>query len=335
MNIRTRKKDKSAKRLETHNDVFADVFNGLLFKDNVIQPERLKPGITNVLMPVRLDENNTGTENEKESAVDVEQNKEGYRDVCKIYEDSALSIVSLGIENQTTKDNFMPLRVMMYDCGEYLAQLANLESKKLPYLNGAITVVLNFSDRRWRKPRSLKDCIRSNKSLEPFYSDYKIHVIDINFLSDEEINCLNSDLRGILKVLKDIREDKFEPSKYDFSFKHSEDAYNFISTYLRDDRFSKMFYEIQMTQQKYKGNNYNEEGKEEITMCEALDKLMNARFNEGVECGIECGEIKGMLHTLSSLIQSNKITIEIAAEEMGISTEEFLLKARENGYELP
>lgn len=323
-----RKKDKAAKRLEIHNDVFADVFNTLLFKEKIIQPDELKPGVTNVLIHSKTDRQDDANEDKVNGVITEHstgllglEDKEGFRDVCKIYDNKALSIVSLGIENQSVKDNLMPLRVMMYDLGEYLAQVANIKSKRLPYLHGAITVVLNFSDRRWNKPKSLKDCIRRDRRLEPYISDYKIHVIDVNFLSDEEIDCLSSDLRGILRVLKDIREDKFEPVKYKFSFKHQEDAYGFISAYLDDDRFYKAIKKLRIDKSISKT-----EGTGEHTMCEALDKLIN----EGEERGIE----RGTSQTLFRLVISKNLTVDVAAKDMGVSNEQFLEKMREAGYEI-
>ena len=328
-----RKKDKAAKRLEIHNDVFADVFNTLLFKEKIIQPDELKPGVTNVLIHSKTDRQDNASEDKVNGVITEHstelptdflglEDKEGFRDVCKIYDNKALSIVSLGIENQSVKDNLMPLRVMMYDLGEYLAQVANIKSKRLPYLHGAITVVLNFSDRRWNKPKSLKDCIRRDRRLEPYISDYKIHVIDVNFLSDEEIDCLSSDLRGILRVLKDIREEKFEPAKYKFAFKHQEDAYGFISAYLDDDRFYKAIKKLKIEKSISKT-----EGTGENTMCEALDKLIN----EGEERGIE----RGTSQTLFRLVISKNLTVDVAAKDMGVSNEEFLEKMRESGYEIP
>lgn len=328
MTKKTRKKDKAAKRLEIHNDVFADVFNTLLFKEKIIQPDELKPGVTNVLVHSKTDRQDNISEDKADSVVadhstefptdflDL-KDKEGFRDVCKIYDNKALSIVSLGIENQSVKDNLMPLRVMMYDLGEYLAQVANLKSKQLPYLHGAITVVLNFSERRWNKPKSLMDCIRHDKRIEPFISDYKIHVIDVNFLSYEEIDCLTSDLRGILRVLKDIREDKFEPVKYKFAFKHQEDAYGFISAYLDDDRFYKAIKKL-----KIENNISKTEGIGEHTMCEALDRLINE------------GEERGKIKSLMELVSDGTITLEKALTKVDITKEQFLDKMRESGYEL-
>ena len=271
------KKDTVSKKIERNNDVFADIFNTLLFKKEVIQSQKLKPGVTNVLV----------------------ETKKGDK--------------SLGLENQTEKDNLMPVRVMGYDYGEYLGQISNVGSVKLPYLYPSITLVLNFSDTRWEKPESLKECIRYNEVLWPYISDYKMHVVDMNFLTDEEIGNFKSDLRGIFTLLKDIREGKFEPTKYDFCFKHPDDAYKFISVYLQDDRLEEVIHNAEKKERKG------------TTMCEAFDKLINEGIERGIERGIKqgikTGREEGRISMLKQLIDSGTITTEIAAEQMGVTGE--------------
>lgn len=279
-------KDTIDKKIEKNNDVFADIFNTLLFKEEVIKPQQLKPGVTNVVVEVK-----DGVENR-------------YRDECKLYEDSSLVVVSLGIENQTKKDNLMPVRVMGYDYGEYLGQLINVKNVKLPYLYPSITLILNYSDTRWGKPRSLKECIRYNEKLWPYVNDYKMYVVDMNFLSDEEIGSFKSDLRGILTLLKDIREGKLEPTKYDFSFDHPEDAYRFISTYLQDERLEEIVY-----------SSAEKEGKENGTVCKAFDDLINKGHEEGLK--------EGKISMLKQLIDSGVVSMEEGAKQMGVTRDEF------------
>lgn len=127
-------------------------------------------------------------------------------------------------------------------------------------------------------------------------------MIDINFLTDKEITEFSSDLRGIFKVLKDIREEKFEPAKYNFKFKHPADAYSFISTYLQDER-------LEMAT-----HNMENEEKEKINMCEAFDKLIN----DGIE--------QGTVNTLILLVKDGTITVEKAASMASLTKTEFELR---------
>ena len=69
----------------------------------------------------------------------------------------------------------------------------------------------------------------------------------------------------------------------------------------------------------------------EHTMCEALDRLIN----EGEERGIERGIERGTLDTLYRLVNSNTITVDDAAKDIGITKEKLLEKMRESGYGIP
>lgn len=63
--------------------------------------------------------------------------------------------------------------------------------------------------------------------------------------------------------------------------------------------------------------------RKDVTMCEALQKLIDS----GVERGIEQGEIKGRL-TMLELVSLGYLTEEIAAEQLGITKEEYLLQIK-------
>ena len=110
-------KDMREKLLEDYNDVFSDIFNGLLFEENVIEQQYLKAGST-------------------ESIYKAENGKyrEQRRDVLKDYMDSCfLEIGSLGIENQSEVD------------------------KEVFPLRPVITIVLNFSNIPWKNRKSIHD----------------------------------------------------------------------------------------------------------------------------------------------------------------------------------
>lgn len=101
------KKDLIERKLEDYSDVFADIFNVLLFGREKLLPEFL---------------DDTSTVSVYKDAVD--ELREQKRDVVKEYLDhTQLAIASFGIENQTKYDPAMPVRVMGYDYGSYRTQL--------------------------------------------------------------------------------------------------------------------------------------------------------------------------------------------------------------------
>ena len=89
-------KDLAEKKLEDYGDVFADIYNTLLFGKQLLVPEQLFAG---------------STESIYKSAKD--QWKEQRRDTVKEYMNCVnLTIATLGIENQSTIDENEPIRVM-------------------------------------------------------------------------------------------------------------------------------------------------------------------------------------------------------------------------------
>ena len=93
-------KDLREKMLEDYEDVFSDIFNGLLFEDNVIKQQFLKSSST-------------------ESAYKVEDGiyREQRRDVLKEYmNECLLEIGSLGIENQSSVDDYISPESVKLSC---------------------------------------------------------------------------------------------------------------------------------------------------------------------------------------------------------------------------
>ena len=88
-------KDVSQKILEGKNDVFADIVNGCCFNGKeIIKPDELQDlsGIT--------------------AYEDKQKYRSTQRDITKLWKKGIINIACLGVENQTYKDNTMPLRVL-------------------------------------------------------------------------------------------------------------------------------------------------------------------------------------------------------------------------------
>lgn len=179
-------KDLVEKKLEDHNDVFADIWNTLLFGKKVLLEEKLQSGPT-------------------ESIYKSEEGKlqEQRRDTLKNYQDGpSLIIAALGIENQSGYDRTMPVRVLCYDSSGYKAQI----EQRCEFLRPVITIVLNFSNQRWGRVQTLRDLMGEiPKELEPYFQDYRIHVFDIAYLSDEVIALFQSDFRVVAQFFKNRR----------------------------------------------------------------------------------------------------------------------------------
>ena len=100
-------KDIAEKTFIECNDVFADIFNVLVFEGETIVAEE---SLTEQTVAGRYKAEN-GKLHEQE------------RDVFKRWKTHGFSLVLAGIENQTTPDKDMPFRVIGYDGAAYRSQL--------------------------------------------------------------------------------------------------------------------------------------------------------------------------------------------------------------------
>ena len=113
------RKDIITKEYMEDTEVFADVFNHMIYKgEKVIDPKNLKEMDTaNVIIPYGAD------------GAEVPYQK--YRDVFKILcamEDENAVYLLLGVENQSNVHYAMPVKNMVYDSLEYAAQVQKSES---------------------------------------------------------------------------------------------------------------------------------------------------------------------------------------------------------------
>lgn len=154
-------KDRLTKKLEDYPDVFADILNVLLFGRDVIDPALL------------LDRPTESIYKAETSAW-----REQRRDTLKYFGDAGIILAECGLENQARKDAAMPVRVMGYDYASYRRQLDRQAAggtwDDATLLHPVITVVLNFSDRRWNSPKGLKEMLCIPDFLEPYVQDYEI-----------------------------------------------------------------------------------------------------------------------------------------------------------------
>lgn len=166
-------KDLAQKLLEDHSDVFADIFNVLLFQgEQIICADELEK-----------------TANESQYKADTSSLHEERRDLLKLWVKGNNKAL-LGIENQMDVDGHMPIRIIGYDGVSYRSQL--LKEWKGSYCP-VITLVLYYGDKSWNQPFSLAEELPELKKLHG--SDYQFHVFHIPDLTDEQIQMFQSDFR--------------------------------------------------------------------------------------------------------------------------------------------
>ncbi len=169
-------------------------------------------------------------------------------------------------ENQTASDPDMPLRVIGYDGAEYRAQLLNKQAVHYP----VVTLVLYFGHKqRWSGPLKLKDRLDIPKELDKYVNDYEIHVFEIAFMDQKEVDLFQSDFRVVADYFVQKQENgDYEPKPQDL--KHVQETLQLLSIMTNDHRFEDVYNEASDAQ---KGEMRN--------MCEILDKIENRGIAKG------------------------------------------------------
>lgn len=288
-------KDLASKKIEDYNEVFADIYNTLLFQSPVINPDWLKAGPTESIYKTDS----------------IALNSQG-RDILKKYHNEThLVISSFGIENQASIDTKMPIRIMGYDAGTYRQQLKDKESAITP----VITIVLNMTDKKWNAPKSIHEMLKTDEKLVKYVQNYKIHIFDIAFLDDDTIESFTSDFKEIARFFKKKRLGE-NPLTSQTKLAHPEEIMEFISVFTQDKRYLDSIPYIK---------NVKKEGGA-LTMCAVADALISEGIRKGRLEGIREGRLEGIregrLEGKIELLSEMNYSISEIANRLNISYEQ-------------
>lgn len=273
-------KDAAEKTLESYNDVFADIVNGLLFNGKqVVKENELKAESENSIYKA------DGKLHEQE------------RDVAKYWKNGEIRIALYGLENQTSIDSDMPIRVLSYDGAAYRNQL-NLEKEQKRY--PVITLVLYFGDARWKKPVTLFECLNIPEKLKPFVNDYKINLFEITKLTDSQISCFKSDF----KVVADYFAKRNKVPDYRGTndvIKHVDEFFKLMKVLTNDNTFETVY------------NENVSKGTGGVTM----DRFLNSVMEKGVQKGLTSGKAE----IIQEMIKKGNMSVEQIASILKLPVE--------------
>lgn len=294
-------KDISEKSFIALNDVFADIFNVLVFEGKqIITPETL--------------EDVAGVSQYK---ADDAQLHEQERDTYKLWKGLGINLVIVGMENQSKPERDMPFRCIGYDGASYRSQLLK---KKEKLVNGkrkwvpvkerypVVTFVLYFGEKLWKYPLELKQNFNPKlpknditEKLQLYITDYKVNLFDIPRLSSETVKQFKSDFR----IVADYFVNAYTNPEYD-----PDPA---VITHV--DEFLKLM-RVLTGDNRYEAIAFTEKEKEEgIRMCKVLD----AREKRGIQQGIQ----QGALTTLLELVRDGLLALSVGAQRANMSEKDF------------
>lgn len=275
LNSRNHNKDISSKHLLSYPDVFADVMNLIDdFAPLNISEDKLQHLVTR--LPVLNMDNDL---HEIERDVSMEQIVQEMENGDKYY-------LRLGIENQSSIDSYISLRTKSYN-GVELSQML-LEKKK----GAVLTIVLYFGiDKPWPQAKSVGESLQNLSPVEvqnipeiKTDSDFRVRVIDLGGLSNEQIDCLQSDLHDIAVVIKALRN-KEEVPQLNHPLKHVEETIRTMTALLN----SRSLAEEMLISIKKKGKN-------NMTTLETFRPIISKRDQDYF---FSLGEGKGKTNTLN------------------------------------
>lgn len=251
-------KDISEKILEDYNDVFADIVNVLVFQgEQIVKPEDL--------VDTRL---------RSHYKADDAQLHEQARDVAKFWMTGGIIFAMCGLENQTTIDYDMPLRVIGYDGAAYRKQLHNKESRRR---YPVMTLILYYGKRPWKTPRTLKERINVPKGLKDYVSDYRINVFEISYLREEQVKMFQSDFQIVADYFVQTRKGKIY-QKSTKVMRHVDAMLSFLSVFTEDRDY------LNVDLSTHEGG---------INMCVVLQEAKLFGIREGIERGRQEGIERG------------------------------------------
>lgn len=273
-------KDTTQKRLEDFEDIFADISNVLLYDGEDV-----------------IKENELETVTAKDTYTVEHQIHEVERDVAKRWRHHSLHISLIGLENQTDPDYKMPLRVICYDGASYRAQL-NAEDPKKTY--PVITLVLYMgTEKHWTAPKHLTDCFKYDERLSKFISNYKINVVELAWLSDEQIMKFKTEFRNFVELLRDTRLGR-KPQYSPIQLKHVHELLQLMRVMSGNDEYEQLLKQTtnNLKQKKLKGD--------EITMKKIVSLGFDEARAEARAAGLAEGEAQEKFATAKRMLALGK-----------------------------
>ena len=319
-------KDTVTKDYMQDREIFADAFNFYLYQGRqVIKPEQLRPlDATSIVLPY----------GEEGKPVPLQR----YRDVLKsvtAMEDDKAAYLLLGIENQSEIHYAMPVRNMLYDAIQYVAQVEEIAKShrrsdqkpetRAEFLSGfyqtdkllpVITLTVYFGADEWVAPK------------------------DLHEIEDSEFVRFHTELSLALRYLK-YSKDKIRLK----ALINEEAAFRSVSRKTAD-----------LVNVVTKSKLHYSEREERVNMCEAIEGIIHDAKAEGIEEGraegiekgraegiekgraegiekgraegIEKGRAAGKVETLLSLIEKGILTIADAARLFNMTVPEFEEEAK-------
>ena len=297
-------KDITQKNLEAYPDVFADIINAFHYGGKpVVQEHELQAAPTESFYHFY----NTGAK--------LPKLKNQFQDVSMYRVQAGEITLCYMLENQSVPERKMILRKAGYEGAIYRQQF---ETKALYPVVG---MVLYWGRKPWRSPRSLKELFHTTLTpeVELRMDDFRLDVYEMTRLPQDIRSRFHSDMRVVVDYLAEGKD--YQPGNQ--VLRHPEAFLRIIHALTGDIRYEQLITNI--------------EGKEEIRMCELLDKYENRGIQKGLREGKREGRREGrregkregkrkgkelnLIENISTLMETMDLTLDKAMEALRVPQE--------------
>jgi len=176
------------------------------------------------------------------------------------------------------------------------------------------------------------------QKLRSLSGDYRVQLIPMRFIAEEDLEKMDSDLKYVLGIMKCTRSEK----KYEAYIRKNREYFSHIPRSAADvidvctnirDIMSCLEFTLN-----------EESGEEEADMCKALNDIKREAENKGIRQGREEGRKQGReqgrkqgmkegaFNTLCSLVKDGLLELEEAAKRANLTELAFSEKMRKAGY---
>ena len=280
-------KDKMMKEFLENNAYFVDFFNAYFFDgQKVLKPENC----------MELDSEMN------DSNMDLEK----HVDVIRKYNDGNLYSAFI-IENQSYVDMSMVVRAAVYEFVAYERMLKkskkNRNNKKLPMVN---ILVFYTGEKPWNAARQLSQLVEVDERFESYFHDYKMNLIEIT--GNTSYNFNEEDVYNLFYICRSI----YDQSIYEGTSNH----FGLVKSSVL--KVVKTLTDVEWLDLE------ELEEKEDIEMCEAEKRWLEAKSKEweaegikkgikqGVEQGIEQGVELGQVLLYKTMLKNGMSVNEIS-----------------------
>ena len=248
----------SACRTFLSNDVsFASFINAVVFEgEQLIRPENL----------VRYENDTAFIINDSKRIED----KKRRRDIVVKSDINGIYCI-LGVEHQSSVDQAMVVRCVIYEMLEYLKQLENKEYKRLV---PQIMVAFYTGPKKWNVPVKLSDYFEIPEELKKYFNDWKIILVDVKEMDTSKIK--DEQTRYFIEAIQAMYKGSYEDLKRLKKMKKENFLYAAIITG-----------SIDQVENVLEGD--------EMDMCEGMERMAEGFRSEGREEGILVGRVEGKL----------------------------------------